>query len=212
MSLPNVAQGDPHVAAHNAERAMINALQNLDDATFLTALRAWLQTRLADIDVAGTGTIQKNRDVDLMAENQFVAHNVVVDDGTPSANWPNRFSFEYKPNPTTTVGQHLTAWFNEYGEFRCTPAKASTVPFRIFTKELDTDANHDSAVPVAEMVYSRNVRTPIFGLMADGTMYTTGPIERRVPSGPTLKSGFLVLAASDPVPPNTPANTLIVRI
>lgn len=211
MALPVVAQGDPHVSAHNAERLVINSLQDLSDAVFVGALRQYIMERLSDIDVAGTGTLKKNRDVELMAENQFVSHNVVVDDGTPSADWPNRFSFEFKPNAGNTIGQHLTAWFNEYGEFRCTPAKASTVPFRAFTKELDTDADHDPAVPVIEMVYSRNVRTAIFGVMANGTLYTSGPIERRVPSGPTLKTGFLILGAADPVPVNTPPNTLIVR-
>lgn len=159
-----------------------------------------------------TPGIPKNSDVNLTAANEFFSHFVVVNDGTDSAVWPNRLSFEYKPNAGTTVGQHLTGWFNEYGEFRVTPAKANTVPFRSFTKELSTDPDHDGAVPVMEMVYARNQRTAIWGVMADGTMYTAGNIERRVPNGPTLSTGFLILSESASVPVGTPPDTLIVRI
>jgi hypothetical protein len=50
----------------------------------------------------------------------------------------------------------------------------------------------------------------MFGVMGDGTTYATD-MEVRVPSGPTLEVGHLVLGAADSVPANTPANTLIVR-
>jgi hypothetical protein len=36
--LPNVSQGQPHVQAHNDERAKINAVANLSDEDFKSAL------------------------------------------------------------------------------------------------------------------------------------------------------------------------------
>lgn len=150
-------------------------------------------------------------DIVLQAVDEFITHVVIEDDGTLSSGWPNRMSFEFKPDADTTIGQHLTAWFNEYGEFRVTPAKINTVPFRAFTKELNTDDEHDSATPVMEMVWARNQRDEIWGVMADGTMYTAGPIERRVPDGPTLQVGHIFLEEADSVPINTPSGTLIVR-
>lgn len=38
MALPNVSSGQPHVAAHNNERAVINALQAVTDPDFMQAL------------------------------------------------------------------------------------------------------------------------------------------------------------------------------
>jgi len=38
MTLPDVAQGDPHVAAHNNERHLINAIQNVTDVDFASNL------------------------------------------------------------------------------------------------------------------------------------------------------------------------------
>lgn len=40
MALPNVAQGDPHVAAHNNERQLLNKLQDLSDPDFAQGLSA----------------------------------------------------------------------------------------------------------------------------------------------------------------------------
>jgi len=54
MSLPNVAKGDPHVAAHNAERALINKIQDLSDPTFSTELT----TLIASMNTGGSsGTL-----------------------------------------------------------------------------------------------------------------------------------------------------------
>lgn len=147
----------------------------------------------------------------LTAETDIYTHVQILDDDTDSALWPNRFEFEWKPNALTTVGQHLTSWFNEYGEFRVTPAKDNTVPFRVFSKELSTDAEHSDTVPVMEMVWSRNDRAELWGVMYDGSMYSAGSIEIRVPSGPTLQTGHIFLEEGDPVPTGTPDGTLIIR-
>src|SRR6478736_7962669 len=50
MTLPDVAQGDPHVAAHNDERELINALQTLTDETFVDGIdaRYFLKTGVLD--------------------------------------------------------------------------------------------------------------------------------------------------------------------
>lgn len=173
-----------------------------------TPLSAERLTHIED----GIEASEMNSDVILQSGVDYLKKVTIEDDGTPTASWPNRFEFKWKPDPETTVGEHLTAWFNEYGEFRGTPAKDNTVPFRMFTKELEADDEHDSETPVMEMVWCRAVRTPIWGVMADGTMYTSGPIERRVVDGPVLQTGYIVLPESDTVPTGTPSGTLIVRI
>lgn len=38
MALPDVTRANPHVAAHNDERHLINSLQNVNDSTFVAAL------------------------------------------------------------------------------------------------------------------------------------------------------------------------------
>lgn len=159
---------------------------------------------------SGGGT-PLNSVVDLDASDDTVAQYNIVNDGTDSAVWPNRFAFTYKPNPSNTIGQHLTSWFNETGEFRNTPAKYNTVGYRLFTKELYTDQDRDPTVPVWEIAEARNRRTPIAGFMGDGTFYTTGSIERRVPGGPVVSTGILYLGVADPVPVGVPNKTLIVR-
>lgn len=39
--LPSVSVGDPHAAAHNAERTFLNAIKNVTNADFLAALDVW---------------------------------------------------------------------------------------------------------------------------------------------------------------------------
>jgi len=51
MTLPDVAQGDPHVAAHNNERHLLNAVQTLTDATFVGKLSSSYAT-VSDSDGA----------------------------------------------------------------------------------------------------------------------------------------------------------------
>lgn len=48
MALPNVAQGDPHVAAHNNERQLLNKLQDLSDPEFAQGLSATIEAALAE--------------------------------------------------------------------------------------------------------------------------------------------------------------------
>lgn len=170
-----------------------------------------LQGQVATLQAAGPFALLRNQDVNLTGASQYVEHVIIVDDGSDTSLWPNRLSFQFGS------GGHLTGWFNEYGELRVTPAKTNTVPFRVFSRDASTDTPHDSATPLIEVVLSRNIRTQMWRVDSDGSMWTSGTIKsvgaitQEIANGPTLKAGYLVLATGAAVPANTPANTLIVR-
>lgn len=101
----------------------------------------------------------------------------VQDDGTSTSNWPNRFEMWFK-----TVGgvSRRTFLLNEYGEVRIAPAKSNTIPFRVFQKELNTDASRNMSVPLMEVMDDRITRTVIWQLMPDGTIMLGSQVQRLV--------------------------------
>lgn len=171
------------------------------DETLTTAIGVAQTTANSANEALSDPDLLINKEKLLQGVDDFLAHYTVVDDGTTTANWPNRLSFQF--------AGHLTGWFGEYGELRATPAKDNTVGLRVFTRDQDTDAR-STTIPVMEVVKSRNVRTPLFGVMGDGLTYATA-IEVRPPNGPVLKTGYLRIVGNGAPPAGTPAGTLIIR-
>lgn len=127
----------------------------------------------------------------------------ITDDGSATANWPERFRFLFNGK--------LVSRFNEYGEFRVSSAKTNTVAVRLFGKETDAEADHSASVPIMEMVKSRQTRDMRWQLMVDGSTQQSGRPTWVVESGPTLQTGYLILDAGVARPANTPSNIVIYR-
>lgn len=109
----------------------------------------------------------KNGSVALTPTTDQFLHLGVVDDGTDTSGWKNRFEVSWTQSGH---GAHLTFWLNEYGEWRAVPAKTNTTAGRIFVKDLPTDTDHDPTVPVFEIVDNRTDRVRKFAVMPDGTV------------------------------------------
>lgn len=73
-------------------------------------------------DVGAVSTLGGST-VSLPDSNTSFARVNVPADGTPTAGWPDRFSFYYNGS--------RAGYFNEYGELRARPGKVNTVPFRV---------------------------------------------------------------------------------
>lgn len=159
--------------------------------------------------------LQRNNAV-VFTPTETMGSVTINDDGSDSALWPNRLMFRYKRLGANYL-ETLTSFFNEYGEFRAAPAQGSTVPFRVFTRETDQHTAHNAGVPLIEAMTDRTTRTRLFAVHNDGSTESigsatyAGTIRRVVPNGPTLETGYLVLATGAAVPANTPAGTLIFR-
>jgi len=126
---------------------------------------------------------------------------VITDDGTLTDNWVNRIVFQYKDN--ALADPRLTFFINEFGEIRVAPSAVNRTAFRAFVKELPTNpaAPRDPDVPVMELMDNRVDRNVLWGLVGDGTTVVNG-----------LRMSYtLVLGPADPVPADTPPNTVIVR-
>jgi hypothetical protein len=102
----------------------------------------------------------------------------IIDDGSASTSWPNRFEAAYTPVGGT---RGLTTYLNEYGELRIEPAKASTVAARFFTKHAPTDAAHTANV--WELMDDRTTRTVLAFIDALGNgVFTNLPRKMTVAS------------------------------
>lgn len=157
-------------------------------------------------NVRGLAATLKGAVISLIAQTEVGPVYTVVDDNTPTAAWPNREEWWFQPSGQPAK---LVAWHNEYGEMRGSPAKNNTVPLRVFSKISPTDGAHSG--PLIEVQDDRTTRTTKFSVDADGNVVATGTITRTVPSGPTLSTGYIVLAGAAAVPAGTPAGTLIIR-
>ena len=124
----------------------------------------------------------------------------IQDDNTSTDGWVDRLTVRFK-RFADGVSRRVQ-WWNEYGEWRGAPAKASTVGWRIFTKEQASDPDHQVLVPVMEMQDNRTSRLRRWALMTDGTQQGPGGI----PLAYTI-----VLAAGAPVPSGLPVGTIIYR-
>lgn len=71
MALPDVASGGPHVASHNEERHMINALQDITDPVFLAALEAAISLVTDGLDTRLTAA------EDMLADHEAILNPVL---------------------------------------------------------------------------------------------------------------------------------------
>lgn len=108
--------------------------------------------------------------------NDRWADVTIVDDGSSTGSWVDRFRVIWDPVTGTT---HPTFWLNEYGEFRGIPAKANTVGGRFFAAVDATDlAARDMTVPVFEVTDQRDgPRTTMFAAYGDGDVMLTKDLD-----------------------------------
>lgn len=102
---------------------------------------------------------------------EYWADVEIVDDGSSTASWPNRFQIMWTPQSGTA---HPTWWNNEYGEARGIPAKSNTVGARWFAAVDATDyAARDMTIPVLEITNQRDgTRTTLMAVYGDGDIET----------------------------------------
>lgn len=117
-------------------------------------------------------TLSKNNDdVVLVSSTDRVARYNIESDGTSSADWPDRLVFSYKQPGGST---NATTWFNEFGEFRGTPALPNTTGLRIFVKPQPGSPARNMSVPVVEVSSDRADRVTQFAVYGNGNTYTKG--------------------------------------
>lgn len=203
---PTGPPGDPTTVADGAiGQAKVNAIAGwITDALGSKAAAADLD----NVYGIATGAIQKN--TPLPAATGVWGAASIVDDGSNTNSWPNRFTVTFQP---VTGPDVLTYWINEYGEARATPAKPNTVGHRIFAA---TDATalaaRDAAVPVFEVSSKRNPtaeRVTVFGIVKDGGIIIGPEAGTRLRHGTVLTLTAGQTAAN--VPATEPAGTLILR-
>src|SRR5690606_9894925 len=86
----------------------------------------------------------------------------VVDDSSPTGNWPDRIRLLFN-------GADVT-WFNEYGEYRAAPAKNNTVGWRLFVALTPTGySNRNNTVPVLPVASVQTTPTPVHEAYGAGT-------------------------------------------
>lgn len=86
--------------------------------------------------------------------NQKHASFHINDDGSATTGWLNRLEFLFTAAGST---EHLTSFFNEYGELRIVPGKTTTVPARIYQKDAPGSAAHTANL--LEFMDDRTTRT-----------------------------------------------------
>ncbi|MFT3871053.1 MAG: hypothetical protein QM714_02635 [Nocardioides sp.] len=131
----------------------------------------------------------------LDADTDQITSLTIVDDGTATSGWPNRWEWLYKPLAGVAK---LVQWVNEYGELRLIPAKSNTVALRIFGRTAPADTAHTG--PVFEIQDNRTDRNTVFAVDETGTV-----------TAANIGAMVLVLGAGDTVPADTPAGTVILR-
>lgn len=94
----------------------------------------------------------------------LLASVTINDDGTDSGSWPNRLEFLFHSGTDT----HRTGYFNEYGELRVAPAKTTTVPLRVFTRETTAQPAHSANC--FELMDDRGTRTVLMSIDSVGNV------------------------------------------
>jgi len=119
----------------------------------------------------------------------------ILDDGTATTSWPNRFEAAFTPSGGT---RGLTTYLNEYGELRVEPAKSSTVAARFFTKHAPTDPAHTANV--FEVMDDRTTRTVLASIDAAGNV--TAPnlpkkitVSSTAPNSPSVNDLWIDLSS-----------------
>jgi hypothetical protein len=120
----------------------------------------------------------------------------IPNDGSDTALWPDRYANYF--NGTRT------GYFNEYGEVRARPAKASTVALRAMGH---TSGGTTNIFEVA----NTGGATKYFTVASNGAALTVPLASTAAITAPNIGAKVLALAAADPVPPGTPAGTVILR-
>jgi hypothetical protein len=139
----------------------------------------------------------------------WVEEYTVVDDGTSTSGWVNRFVgwFRHRVSgvPVADNLRRMVIWFNEYLELRLAPAKHNTVALRIFVRDTSTTQTNtrDPDIPLLQLMDDRSVRTPIWGLYPNGRI--------RVGANEVETRPVIVLSAAASVPTGTPSGTVIIR-
>jgi len=103
---------------------------------------------------------------------QQVTEITVLDDGSATAGWPNRWAWYYDPLVGT---KFLVCWNNEYGELRVTPAKVDTVGFRVHARNAVANTPHSGYI--ADVELARDSATVLWGIDEAG-MYAAGNFRR----------------------------------
>lgn len=153
--------------------------------------------------------------------NDRLAWVSIRHDGSTTSDWPNRWQWEWVEQ---NGAKHLVNWVNEYGEQRHTPARPSTVGWRLFLKDLPSDPTRTT--PAWQVVDDRTNRTPVVEIDEKGLRAVNlpsavvqlepgDPVPTGTPEGAVIMrrgaTRVLVLNVDAPVPEGTPPGTLIVR-
>lgn len=125
----------------------------------------------------------------------------IVDDGSATGSWPNRWVWMFKP---LGLAAQLVQWVNEYGELRLIPAKVNTVALRIFAKQTLADPDHSG--PVLEVQDSRVGRNSVWSVDGKGNMTSVGTV-----TATNIGAKVVVVDKGAQPPAGTPAGSLIVE-
>jgi hypothetical protein len=132
----------------------------------------------------------------------FIKHVTLVDDGTPTDGWVNRFMGMFK---APALAARAVFFLNEYFELRLIPAKHNTTAFTMYVRENATVQPNarNATVPIMVLRDDREARTHQWGLYDQGVVKFGANAHVDVPQ--------IVLGAADPVPAGLPAGTIIHR-
>lgn len=110
MPLPNVSENDPHVAAHNAERSLINGIQNLSDSLFRSNLTSFVE----DIAPGGGGSAETLVNAPALlswynksSNNQtlkVVAVGDSITEGTMAVSWNRTWPYQLQSKLRSNLG------------------------------------------------------------------------------------------------------------
>jgi hypothetical protein len=119
---------------------------------------------------------------------QALMDATVNGDNTSTDGWPNRWTFWFKVFGGVA---RRVFYLNEYFEPRVVPARTTTVPFRVFSKEFNADPSHGAGVPLIEVQSDRDNRTRLFAVHNDGSIESPSIAEKvvTVPEGTTGWAG-----------------------
>ena len=131
------------------------------------SLQARLEALAVRIAQAVSGKLDKT--LSIPSANGVAGQWTIVDDGSSTSGWPNRFSLWFAPSSGTPVEVFA---LNEYGEIRNIPAKTNTTAFRIFGGTTPTAYTARSKdVILFEVSTDRTNRVTKFGVYPDGDVY-----------------------------------------
>lgn len=200
LSARTVALGQaPTAAEHAATKGYVDqgvstraTPQQVADAVnaLATVARTGSYNDLRDKPTGGTADLGGEVDPSVN-----VARYTIVDDGSASQSWPNRWEWLFQ---AVGADPRLVQWVNEYGELRLTPGRRNTIPFRIFTRPAAAD---DAATGnQIEVAVARDDRRLLFAVGPTGDVQANN-----------VRGGIVSLAAGAVLPAGLPDGTVVVR-